>query len=490
MAFYDLREFIDAARKLDDVLDVRAAHWNLEIGGLVEIFANRDDHPLLLFDDIVDYPKGWRIASNLVNHPRRGALALGLPHDVPKVEMLKRWKQRLPNVRPVPPRQVKDAPLFENSQSGADINVLKFPAPHWHELDGGRYLGTACCLITREPTVAKGEDSDDGWVNVGIYRLQVHDERTLGCYISPGHHARIIREKYWAQGKSCPVAVVFGQEPALWIAAGHSVSYGASEYDFAGWIRDEPVDVIPGPITGLPLPATAEIAIEGEIPPPEEETRLEGPFGEWPGYYGAGAGQQPIIRVKAVYHRNEPILTGAPPLKPPVLTFGLPFGAAAIWQYLEKADVPDIRGVWCFSGGTAPGGGAPFAVISLTQRYAGHAQQAAIAALGCRAGAYHGRFMVVVDEDIDPADLGEVIWAISTRCDPKTALSVVDGCWSTPLDPAMHPDKKEAAEFTSSRVIINACRPYHWKDRFPPVNVISPELKESLSAKWKELLAT
>jgi len=167
------------------------------------------------------------------------------------------------------------------------------------------------------------------------------------------------------------------------------------------------------------------------------------------------------------------------------LTFGVPIAAAAIWNYLESADVPDVKGVWCFVGGSAPGGGAPFFVVSLKQRYNGHAQQAAVAALGCRAGNYHGRFIVVVDEDIDSTDLGEVIWAVSARCDPKTAITVIDGCWSTPLDPAMPPEKKDAADFTNSRAIINACRPYAWKDQFPPVNVLSPELRRRVAEKWK-----
>ena len=93
-----------------------------------------------------------------------------------------------------------------------------------------------------------------------------------------------------------------------------------------------------------------------------------------------------------------------------------------------------------------------------------------------------------MDEDIDPTDLGEVIWAMSTRCDPKTAMTVVDGCWSTPLDPAMPPSKKEAGEFINSRAIINACRPYSWIDRFPPVNTLSRELRDRISEKWKREL--
>ena len=130
---------------------------------------------------------------------------------------------------------------------------------------------------------------------------------------------------------------------------------------------------------------TAEIAIEGEVPPPTEQVQTEGPFGEWPGYYAHGAAKEPVIRVKKLYYRNDPILAGAPPLKPPFITFGVPIGAAAIWNYLEKADVPDIKGVWCYVGGSAAAGGAPFIIVSVKQRYHGHAQQAAIAALGSRA---------------------------------------------------------------------------------------------------------
>ncbi|HEV8341974.1 MAG TPA: UbiD family decarboxylase [Candidatus Binatia bacterium] len=480
MAFNDLREFIQAARALNDLKEIHGAHWDLEIGALLEIFASRESFPLLLFDQVPGYPASYRVAGNLINHPRRNALAVGLDPNLSRPELVRRWKEILAKLSPIPHRTVKEGPLFENVRDEASLDMTMFPTPKWHELDGGRYIGTGCCVITADP--------DDGWVNVGIYRVQIHDNKTLGLYISPGHHARIMREKFWEQGKACPVAVTFGQEPLLWMTAGMSVPYGVSEYDYAGGLRRSPVDVVRGPITGLPIPATAEIAIEGEVPPPSEETRIEGPFGEWPGYYAHGAKAEPIIRVKALYHRSDPILAGAPPLKPPVATFGVPIGAAAIWNYLEKADVPDIRGVWIYIGGSAPGGGAPFVVVSLKQRYQGHAQQAGIAALGCRAGNYHGRFVVVVDEDIDPSNLGDVIWAISTRCDPKSDMTIVDGCWSTLLDPVIPPDRKEARDLVSSRAILNACRPYAWKDQFPPVNALRPELRKKIEEKWKSVL--
>jgi UbiD family decarboxylase len=208
MAFNDLREFIDAARAIGDVKEIHGAAWDLEIGALTEIFAGRDNHPLLLFDKIPGYPASYRVASNLINHPRRMALATGMSPELSKTEMVQRWRKVLSDLRPVPPKFVSNGPVLENVRSGNEVDVTVFPAPRWHELDGGRYLGTACCVITAEP--------DSSWVNVGIYRVQVHDQNRLGLYISPGHHARIMREKYWALGKSCPVVVTFGQDPLLW----------------------------------------------------------------------------------------------------------------------------------------------------------------------------------------------------------------------------------------------------------------------------------
>jgi len=478
MPFNDLREFIEAARQLGQVKEMHGADWNLEIGALTELFAFQDPSPLLLFDQIPDHPPNFRVASNLLNNAVRSGLTVGMPADTTPIGLVARWKELLKSVNPIPPRFVSGGPILENTQTGPDVDITVFPTPRWHELDGGRYIGTADCVITGEP-------EEGGWVNLGIYRVQIHDRQTLGLYISPGHHARIMREKYWERGKSCPVVVTFGQEPLLFLVAGQSIPYGISELDYCGGLRGAPVDVIRGDVTGLPIPASAEIAIEGEVPPPAEQVHLEGPFGEWPGYYAHGAANEPVIRVKKVYYRNDPILCGAPPLRPPFLVFGVPIGAAAIWNYLDKADVPDVTGVWSYIGGSAAGGGAPFIVVAVKQRYHGHAQQAGIAALGSRAGNYHGRFVIVVDDDIDPSNIHEVVWAVATRCDPRTAMSVIDGCWSTPLDPAMHPDQRDEGNFVSSRAILNACRPYAWKNRFPTVNAMSPELKAKIVAKWK-----
>ncbi len=483
MPFEDLREFIERCRQLNEVKDIEGADWDLEIGAITEILetSKPEKHPLLLFDKIKGYPKGYRVASNIMNTSRRTALTLDMPLDSSRVDLVRLWKEKIKTYSPIPPKEVSDGPVTENVDTGDKVDLYRFPSPKWHELDGGRYMGTACMVITRDP--------DDGWVNLGVYRVQVHNKNTLGLYISPGHHGGIMGRKYWSQGKSCPVAVTFGQEPTIWVGATYAVPYGTSEYDWTGWARGKPVDVIRGPVTGLPIPATAEIVVEGEVPPPDKESIVEGPFGEWPGYYAHGALNEPIIKVKSVMYRNEPIIAGAPPIKPTTMyAHGIPFGASVVWDELEKCGIQDVKGVWTYYCSTSGGGGLPFIVISLKQRYPGHAKQALLVASGARAGGYLGRYVIVVDEDIDPTDLSEVMWAVASRSDPETSIDIVRDCWSTYLDPRIPPWKKKKGDLTNSRALINACRPFDWIKDFPPVNAISPELKKKTVDKWQDLL--
>ena len=284
----------------------------------------------------------------------------------------------------------------------------------------------------------------------------------------------------WAAGRACPVAVSLGQEPLLFLAAApyFGENRAVPEYEMAGHMAGRPVEVVTDPSTGLPIPATAEIVISGEVPPPNEEHRDEGPFGEWTGYCASETIPAPIIRVKAIYYRDDPIILGMPPFRFRGATtqFGLPTQITNYREQLERAGVEDVLDVWTLA---VPG----VTVVQICQRYAGHAMRAGLAAVS----EYMGRFVIVVDEDINPRDAQEVLWAIGTRCDPETTLSVVAGCPSSRLDPRISPARKAAGDFTSSRAIINACKPFDWKDEFPRTNVASAELRRQVLAKWTEL---
>ncbi len=474
--FDDLRSFIQKLDEIGELKKIEGAHWDLEIGTITELMAERKG-PALLFDKVKGYPKGYRVAANILYTSIMQRLAFGFPEELSDMDVIKYWKDKESNFKPVPPVEVSSGPVRENVLTEDQINVLKFPVPKWHELDGGRYIGSGTLTITRDP--------DEGWLNFGTYRAMVQDEKTLGFYSSPAKHGNLMRQKYWARGESCPVVVCFGQEPILFAASTMNLPWGVSEFDFAGYLKGQPIEVIRGEVTGLPIPATAEIAIEGFSPPPEVDSRPEGPFGEWTGYYASGSRTEPVVHIKAIYHRNNPIIHGQPPLKPPYNAwYPIPIHLATpLWSELESLGMQGITGVWVHGPS-----GRPIGVVAVKQSYLGHAKQIAhIAASLMHGGACAGRYIIVVDDDIDPSNFDDVLWAVTTRCNPETSIDLVRGFLSSPLDPSIPPEKRARGDFTTAKVIIDACRPYHWRHEFPPVNKASDELRQKVLSAWRHL---
>jgi len=463
MLYHDLRDWIEKVEEIGELKRIEGADWNLEIGAITEVEARGTASSAILFDQIKDYPAGRRILVGMNESLKRQCLTTHLPLDYDRFRFIQAWRERLNHPRLIPPRVVDSGPLLENVFQGKDIDLLSLPVPHWHEDDGGRYLGTADVSITRDP--------DEGWVNLGCYRVMVHDRDTLALYISPGKHARIQRQKCFDQGRPLPVAISFGQDPLLFLMAASQIPWGASEYDYAGGIRGEPIEVILGEHTGLPIPAYAEVAIEGEVLP--DQQRKEGPFGEWTGYYASGERLEPVLKVKSLMFRNDPIITGAPPFRPMAGADAGLIRAAFIWDYMEKAGVPDVRGVGCYQGRF-------MVVVAIKQRYPGHAKQAGVIAGQCQTGAYLGRYVVVVDEDINVSDINDVLWALCTRVDPAQDIDIIRRCWSGPLDPIIPKGEKGF----SSRAIIDGCRPYEWIKDFPKVSGASLELREKVLKKY------
>jgi 4-hydroxy-3-polyprenylbenzoate decarboxylase len=475
MAFRDLREYIAKSEEMGVLKKVDGVDWDLDIGTLSDLHHRRKS---MLFDNIPGYPAGYRVLSNVFATEKQQKLVLGIPLELGTLDFIRYLKDKLTQFKPLPPVLVKTGPVLENVMTGQDIDLFKFPIPKWHELDGGRYIGTADLVITRDP--------DEGWVNFGTYRVMVHDATTAASYMSPGKHGRLMREKYWAKGKSCPVAIVCGVDPGVFAASFISEPYGVSEYEYAGWLRGEAVEVVEGPMTGLPIPANAEIVIEGEIPPLEVESRPEGPFGEWTGYYASGSRVETVVRVKSILYRDNPIILS--------VSSGLvgsevrtnPMRSAMLWNQMEQTGVPEIKGIWFLESGAAH-----FTIaVSIKQSYPGHARQAGMAAAGCRQGAYLNRFVIVVDDDIDPTNEDDVWWAMATRCDPATSIDVFPGSWASPLDPRLDPERRERRDYTNSRALVYACKPYHWINEYPSVvKNITPELLEKIIHKYPEAVA-
>jgi UbiD family decarboxylase len=471
VAYRDLREFIHQVEALGALRRIDGADPRFEIGGITEVAAGMPDGPALLFDRIKGFPSGFRVFTNATTNPQRAALALGIDPKLRPLDALKQWMEKRQTLIPQKPVSVDDAAFLENSATGGDVDLAKLPAPFWHPKDGGPFIGSGSIVIMRDP--------DSGWINASIYRVQVHGKTKVTIQFDhQGRHGAIIAKKYWDAGKSCPLAVVNGEDPALFIAGFEYLPAGQSEYDFAGAIKGAPIEVKAGPVTGLPLPARAEIILEGELKSPSEETLPEGPFGEFTGYYAADKRPCPVMEVTAIHHRNDPILLGSPPMKPPRFHFGLPFRAAGIWSNLESAGVTDVAGVWQHVAQL-------MTVVAIRQRYDGHAKRAALIAA---AQSYMGRLVVVVDDDVDPSSLADVMWAIATRCEPSEQIDIVRGAWSSALDPRIPAEEKLRGTTSHSKAIINACRPFAWIDKYPPVSALSHEETRVIEAKWGDKL--
>jgi UbiD family decarboxylase len=474
----DLRAWLDEARALGELTDVQGADWNLELGTISELNVRKTNPPALLFDRIPGYPAGYRVLTCSTSSPARLASILRLGAEANHQALVQKlrgkpaqWQARAPQFKPA---QVESGPVFENRASGAEVDLFAFPSPLWHEGDGGRYIGTGCMVVTR--------DYDSDWVNVGTYRVMIHDRNHVGLDMIPGKHGAIQYRKHMQAGNPFPVCIVIGADPLGYLVSGIEVPFGMCEYDYIGAILNEPVAVVKGELTGLPIPAAAEIVLEGYAQPGDE--RLEGPFGEFHGYYPGKAATAPAVKIERVYFRNDPIIVGSPPAKPPndYSYSKAVMRSALLFDALAAAGVPDVAAVWAHE----IGGARMFNVVAIKQRYAGHARQAGHILNQCGVGAYMSRYSVVVDEDIDPSNLQEVMWAVATRTDPALDIDIIQRGMGSKNDP-MSIAYPYAAPL-SSKAVIDACRPYDFLHEFPAVAEASKELQDKVRAKWTDLL--
>ncbi len=472
-----LRAWLQAIEELGELTHVRGAHWDKELGAIAELSYRRPESKALLFDDIVGYARGQRVLTGTTGSARRLGHTLRVGDDLDDaglVEVLRgkptEWAERAADF---PVAAVDDAPLLENEVKGEDVDLTAFPVPLWHAEDGGRFVGTGCFVVTSDP--------DSGQVNGGCYRMQIQDDgRTASISAVPGKHGAQNIARWFEQHGRAPVTVSFGHDPLLLVTGGTEVPAGISELDFAGAIAAQRVPVLLGPDTRLPIPAGSEIAVEGWLRP--DLTRDEGPFGEWTGYYSSSPRPVLTMEVGRLFHRDDPIQLGAPPGKPPhdYSYMRTVLKSAMITDELKRSGVPGIRGAWAHEAG----GGRLFIAVSLEQRYAGHARQVAHLTAHGAAAAYMNRYVVVVDDDVDPASLEEVVWAVSTRSDPGQDIEVLRRTWGSKLDPML----EEGAPPHNSRAIIDACRPFERRTTFPRVSQSEPGYLATVAERWAHAL--
>jgi UbiD family decarboxylase len=475
----DLREWLAKAEAIGELVRVsEPVDRDEEMSAVTYLLAKKQPSPAVLFEraGLSDTNTlGVRLLWNILGPSlKRTALSLEEPPETPTVELIRRVKEKFKTR--IPPREVSraEAPVYEHTVTGNDIDLDALPIPRHWPLDGGRYAGTADAVITRDP--------DNGYLNVGTYRMMVQGKRQAGLYLSPGKDALLHIQRAWQKGDAIEVAAAWGVDPLFMLVGSQKFPKDISEYEYAGGVKGEPIPVVRGTTTDLLIPANAELVVEGIIPP--QSTKAEGPFGEFTGYYGRPESAAPLVDITAIHYRSQPILTNALMADYPSCEqsgFFAILRSARIWDDLEQLGVPGVKGIYSHP---AAAGGFGMTIICLEQRYPGHAAQALALAAQVPGGAYFTKWIIAVDDDVDPTDIDQVIWALATRCTPGDDIDLLRNTWSTSLDPAQNPPEKR---LYGSKALINACKDYRYLKTFSKRSMLRKSVYDRVAARWKEL---
>ncbi|CUX92253.1 phenolic acid decarboxylase BsdC [Bacillus velezensis] len=427
MAYQDFREFLAALEKEGQLLTVNEeVKPEPDLGAAARAASNLGEKtPALLFNNIYGHHDA-QVALNVIGSWPNHAMMLGMPKDTPVKEQFFEFAKRY-NAFPVPVKREETAPFHENEIT-EDINLFDIlPLFRINQGDGGYYLDKAC-VISRDL-----EDPDNfGKQNVGIYRMQVKGKDRLGIQPVPQHDIAIHLRQAEERGVNLPVTIALGCEPVITTAASTPLLYDQSEYEMAGAIQGEPYRIVKSKLSDLDIPWGAEVVLEGEILAGERE--YEGPFGEFTGHYSGGR-SMPVIKIKRVYHRNNPIFEH--------LYLGMPWTecdymigintCVPLYQQLKEAYPNEIVAVNAmYTHGL-------IAIISTKTRYGGFAKAVGMRALTTPHGLGYCKMVIVVDEDVDPFNLPQVMWALSTKMHPKHDAVIIPDLSVLPLDPGSDP---------------------------------------------------
>lgn len=453
MPFKDLREFIVKLEKEGEVQRIKEeVDWKLEAGAILRKSAE-EGLPAPLFQKVKDYPEGYRLFGGTASKFSRMAIAIDLSPNTPIKEIMEEYLRR--KQQPLKPILVNDGPCKENIHVGDEVDLLEFPVPMLHEGDGGRYIGTW------HLTICKDLDSD--WVNWGMYRHMLHNKNTIGILQStPTKHLwSIYTKSYEPRKKSMEIAIAIGTEPVSALCAANPMPYGVSEGDIAGGLRGEPVELIKCETVDLAVPATAEIVIEGEMRPHEEMD--EGPFGEYTGYVASLKRPRPVIHVKAVTHRNNPILTMCCPGVPvdDNCVLSLTKGAETL-AALRARGLP-VTGVY-----VVPETSLLLTVVAVKALYSGVTEDIAHVVWGMASG-HWTPYLIIVEDDVDPCNMTQVLHALVTKCHPFRGIVKEERSPVSSLLPFLNHHEREYRR--GAKVYFDCTWPLDWDPADVPTRV-------------------
>lgn len=442
--FSSLREYVEALREIGEIQEIDAeVDWNLEMGAIIQR-SYELGAPAPLFNRIRGAGAGFRAlgAPAGVSRTRglaRIALSLGWPVSATGCQLVEGLAQAHDRP-PIPPRRVPDGPCKEHKRLGHEVDLERLPAPLIHAGDGGRYVNTWGTVIVRTP--------DGKWTNWSIARIMLADKNTLTGLVLPRQHLGMIYGQWKRLGRPMPFALAIGTAPAIPFVSAMPLADGVNEADFIGAYLGEPVEVVDCETVDLQVPASSEIVLEGMVS--VEETAREGPIGEYTGYLNPGSGgSQPLFQVTAMTHRDRPILpvvASGEPIEENHTCWGLAISAQVLWE-LRSAGFPATA---CFSPFHSA---AHWLVVTVPTSYRGQAvAERLVRQLGevlcrSRAAALIPK-VILLGDDIDPANLEEFVWAFAARCHPERGQFLIPNQEALPLLAFLSTPEREARRST------------------------------------------
>ncbi|HEY3313825.1 MAG TPA: UbiD family decarboxylase [Bacillota bacterium] len=413
----DLRSYLADLEAAGEILHIKKeVDVAKNVGGLAWQAENYQGKAAM-FENVKGYP-GWKVASYLNGSRRRLAIGIGTTPD----KFIPYWRQMLQKGL-TPTKMVKEAPCQEIVWTGDQVDLSKLPIHTHSDLCAGPYVGGGLGIV---------KDPETGIRNVSLHRHQVKGKNKMGVMMVEGRHMDLIRRKWDALNKPCPIAIAIGHHGALYLAANWTMSLGVDELDLAGTLLGEPVEMVKCKTIDMEVPAWSEVVIEGLIAPNAREK--EGPFAEHTGYARAGSGNNPYLEVTAITMRKDAIfyaLQGGRPVSESQILDGMPMEVVLFDRLRDVGSYVDLKDVVALPCA----GGSHILVIKMTPNLDGQARLVLMAALAHQY--IHTKIAIAVDDDVDPHSEKDLLWSISTRVNPAKDIFIVPDTLGHPLDASL-----------------------------------------------------
>lgn len=411
--------------------------------------------PALIYESVAGFD--MPVVVGLYLNRRRYAKALGIDEG----EIAGRWEAALRN--PLPHKMVATGPCKERIMVGDSASLDLLPIPTWTpERDAAPYI-TAPCVIAKDP--------ETGYINVGNYRMMYRGRDRTGIFINPIQDIGMIFEKYRRMGRPMEVAVALGVPPVMNLVATAKLPHGMNEMDVAGALIGTPLEMVRCETADLPVPATSEVVLEGEVDP--EIRELEGPFGEFAGFMSTTY-QMPIFKLRAMTCRDNPIYHAHVSQRPPSESSMMRSisNGALLLRDLRALGLRWVTDIYITEAGCAWYN----LVVAIKKGHPAHPRVVMNAIWGAKP--MMGKMIVVVDEDIDIRDPFQVEWAIATRVQPDRDVVIVKDYVGQVEDPS----QIEEMRHLSSKMGIDATK----KHPYPEPSLPPEKYMKQVAEAWED----